>query len=143
MQLSGRLLNLRFPDGGGAAGFVVVPILGFRIGRLLLGVVADDCGLENSVDSANELVGYLQECGISAERRSIYRDIEEKNKALLLTTTDKYGIEVVDTIEDAEEMVKDDANKTIVKCRCLLKLFEILALIRSPALLRGLCLFCK
>lgn len=25
--------------------------------------------------SANEIVGYLQECGISAERRSIYTDI--------------------------------------------------------------------
>ena len=31
----------------------------------------------NHVVSANELVGYLQECGISAERRSIYKDIEE------------------------------------------------------------------
>ena len=29
----------------------------------------------NHVVSANELVGYLQECGISAERRSIYKDI--------------------------------------------------------------------
>ena len=27
--------------------------------------------------SANELVAYLQECGIWAERRSIYRDTEE------------------------------------------------------------------
>ena len=40
----------------------------------------------NHVVSANELVGYLQECGISAERRSIYKDIEEINKALLVTT---------------------------------------------------------
>ena len=29
----------------------------------------------NHVVSANELVGYLQECGILAERRSIYKDI--------------------------------------------------------------------
>ena len=42
----------------------------------------------NHVVSANELVGYLQECGISAERRSIYKDIEEINKALLLTQRD-------------------------------------------------------
>ena len=40
----------------------------------------------NHVVSASELVGYLQECGISAERRSIYKDIEEINKALLVTT---------------------------------------------------------
>lgn len=39
----------------------------------------------NHVVSENELVGYLQERGISAERRSIYKDIEEINKALLLT----------------------------------------------------------
>ena len=32
--------------------------------------------------SANELVAYLQECGIWAERRSIYRDIEEINKVI-------------------------------------------------------------
>lgn len=64
--------------------------------------------------TAKELEGYLENCGISAERRSIYRDIEEINKAILLTTTDKYGIEIVDTIEEAEEMVKDDANKTIL-----------------------------
>ena len=30
---------------------------------------------ESHVISANELVGYLQECGILAERRSIYKDI--------------------------------------------------------------------
>ena len=66
------------------------------------------------VVSANELVGYLQECGISAERRSIYKDIEEINKAILLTTTDKYGIEIAETIEEAEELLEDEANKTII-----------------------------
>ena len=38
----------------------------------------------NHVVSANELVGYLQECGISAEHCSIYKDIEELNKSRLL-----------------------------------------------------------
>ena len=38
----------------------------------------------NHVVSANELVGYLQERGISTKRRSIYKDIEEINKALYL-----------------------------------------------------------
>ena len=31
----------------------------------------------NHVVTAAEIVGYLQECGIQAERRSIYKDIEE------------------------------------------------------------------
>ena len=30
---------------------------------------------ENHLVTVNEMVGYLQECGISAERRSIYTDI--------------------------------------------------------------------
>jgi predicted DNA-binding transcriptional regulator YafY len=68
----------------------------------------------NHVVSANELVGYLQECGISAERRSIYKDIEEINKALLLTQRDGYGIPRAETIEEAEELLQDDKEKTIV-----------------------------
>ena len=64
--------------------------------------------------SANELVAYLQECGIWAERRSIYRDIEEINKVILLTTIDKYGVAKAETIGEAEEMVRDDTNKTIL-----------------------------
>ena len=51
---------------------------------------------ENHVVSANDLVGYLQEQGITAERRSIYKDIEEINKAILITTRDSYGIEIAD-----------------------------------------------
>ena len=68
----------------------------------------------NHVVSANELVGYLQECGISAERRSIYKDIEEINKALLLTQRDGYGIPRAETIEEAEELLQDDKEKTII-----------------------------
>ena len=37
---------------------------------------------EEHVISASEIVAYLEDVGISAERRSIYRDIEEINKAL-------------------------------------------------------------
>ena len=68
----------------------------------------------NHVVSANELVGYLQECGISAERRSIYKDIEEINKALLLTQRDGYGIPRAETVEEAEELLQDDKEKTII-----------------------------
>lgn len=43
---------------------------------------------ENHFVTAEELVGYLQACGIDAERRSIYKDIEAINKALLLLEND-------------------------------------------------------
>ena len=32
---------------------------------------------ENNTKSAYDIIGYLEDCGISAERRSIYRDIED------------------------------------------------------------------
>lgn len=57
---------------------------------------------ENNVISAPQIVGYLQEtCGIYAERRSIYRDIEEINKAMLMVENN------IDIFE-AEEMLADD-----------------------------------
>ncbi len=31
---------------------------------------------ENNTKSAYDIIGYLEDCGISAERRSIYRDID-------------------------------------------------------------------
>lgn len=68
----------------------------------------------NNVVSANQIVGYLQECGISAERRSIYKDIEEINKALLLTQRNSYGIPRASTVEKAEKLLQDDKHKTII-----------------------------
>jgi predicted DNA-binding transcriptional regulator YafY len=66
---------------------------------------------ENNVISAPDLVGYLQEtCGIYAERRSIYRDIEEINKALLI-------IENEIDVHEAEEILAEDTEdneKTII-----------------------------
>ena len=64
---------------------------------------------ENHTVSAPELVGYLQEeCGIYAERRSIYRDIEEINKAMLI-------VEDEITADEAEEMLADeDADRYVV-----------------------------
>ena len=32
---------------------------------------------ENMVSSAQDIVAYLEECGIDAERRSVYRDIKD------------------------------------------------------------------
>ena len=64
---------------------------------------------ENHTVSAPELVGYLQEeCGIYAERRSIYRDIEEINKAMLI-------VEDEITAEEAERMLaEEDADRYVV-----------------------------
>mgnify|MGYP003314698350 CR=1 FL=1 len=68
----------------------------------------------NHVATAADIVGYLQECGIQAERRSIYKDIEEINKAVLLTTGSHYDNPKADTIEEAEELLQDDKEKTII-----------------------------
>nr|QGT50980.1 transcriptional regulator [uncultured Firmicutes bacterium] len=48
-----------------------------------------------------DIIGYLEECGITAERRSIYRDIEEINKANLILEEDC-------TIDEAEEQLCED-----------------------------------
>lgn len=37
---------------------------------------------ENNTKSAYDIIGYLEDCGISAERRSIYRDIEDINRII-------------------------------------------------------------
>lgn len=59
---------------------------------------------ENNAVSAPEIVGYLQEtCGIDAERRSVYKDIEEINKAMLI-------IEQEIDVEEAEEILADDID---------------------------------
>ena len=56
---------------------------------------------ENHTQSAYDIMEYLDECGISAERRSVYRDIEDINKANLIIEQDC-------TIEEAEEILAGD-----------------------------------
>ena len=57
---------------------------------------------ENNVATATEIVAYLEnDCGIHAERRSIYRDIQEVNKAFLI-------IEEECTAEEAEKMLEEE-----------------------------------
>ena len=68
----------------------------------------------NHCATAKDIAAYLQECGIDAERRSIYKDIEEINKAILLTTSDRYDQPIAETIEEAEELLKDEKQKTII-----------------------------
>lgn len=65
---------------------------------------------ENHVVTAPEVVGYLQELGIYAERRSIYKDIDEINAALWILENDS-------DIEDVENAIEDgyfDDDKAIV-----------------------------
>ena len=52
---------------------------------------------ENHVVSAEQIVGFLQEtCGIEAERRSIYKDIDAINRAVWVIEND----EPIDAIDD-------------------------------------------
>ena len=58
---------------------------------------------ENNVCSAFDIIAFLEDCGLSAERRSIYRDIEEINKVSLM-------LENECSIDEAEEMLLDDED---------------------------------
>lgn len=60
---------------------------------------------ENHAVSAENIVGYLQEtCGIYAERRSIYRDIEEINKAMLIVEEEVDVHMAEDMLAESEEL---------------------------------------
>ena len=62
---------------------------------------------ENHTATASEIVAFLQEnCGIDAERRSIYRDIEEINAVALMLEEDC-------TIDEARAMLEDDLNNEL------------------------------
>lgn len=58
---------------------------------------------ENNVKSAYDIIGYLNECGMSAERRSIYKDIEGINSVAIMMEQDC-------TIDEAVEMLEDDED---------------------------------
>ena len=69
---------------------------------------------ENHAIPASRICGYLQEAGIDAERRSIYRDIEEINKAMLMAEKDIYLDEAEEELEeygDEARYIIYDANK--------------------------------
>ena len=62
---------------------------------------------EQHVCSVKEIIGFLQENGINAERKSIYRDIKEINKALL-----SYEQDI--SIDEASELIEEnDFYRTI------------------------------
>ena len=58
---------------------------------------------ENNTKSAYDIIGYLEGCGISAKRRSIYRDIEDINRIMLMLQEDIDLEEVDMMIAEAEE----------------------------------------
>ena len=63
---------------------------------------------ENHPINAYDITSYLQDdCGIYAERRSIYRDIDEINKALLVL---EYGIDV----HEAEERLQESEGEKVI-----------------------------
>ena len=53
---------------------------------------------ENNTKSAYDIIGYLEDCGISAERRSIYRDIEDINR-ITMQARDAQSINSVKSCE--------------------------------------------
>lgn len=58
---------------------------------------------ENNPVTAFDIIGYLEECGIEAERRSIYRDIEDINRIMLMIQEDITLEEVDAMFAEAEE----------------------------------------
>jgi len=63
---------------------------------------------ENNAASAYDIIGFLEEHGLTSERRSIYHDIEEINQIMVMLEEDC-------EFEEAEELLKDDEDlKTIV-----------------------------
>lgn len=63
---------------------------------------------DNHPKSAYDIIGYLENCGIPAERRSIYRDIEDINRIMLMLQEDIDLEEVDMMIAEAEESGDDD-----------------------------------
>lgn len=61
---------------------------------------------ENNVASAKDIVAFLEECGLTAERRSIYRDIDEINKVTLM-------MEEECDIDTAAEMLKAEDGEDL------------------------------
>ena len=65
---------------------------------------------ENNVVTAYDILAFLEECGIYAERRSIYRDIDEINRVMWM-------LENGSTMEEAETAIaadEYDSEKTVV-----------------------------
>ena len=63
---------------------------------------------ENNVVKTDDVLDFLRSCEISAERRSIYTDIAEINKTLLVAE----GVAI--DMEEAAELCEDEEERTII-----------------------------
>ena len=68
----------------------------------------------NHTKSATDIKKYLCGLGIDGKRRSVYKDIEAINRAVLLTTRDVYGVSKASTVNHAEKLIQNEKEKTIV-----------------------------
>ena len=71
---------------------------------------------EDHLVDAADIIAFLEDCGITAERRSIYRDIEDINKVMWLMENkadDEDGIDI-SAAEKAITADKYDSEKIIV-----------------------------
>ena len=68
---------------------------------------------ENNVVSAKDIVDYLSDIGISAERRSIYKDIQEINRAICITENSD-NEEKEYTLDDADKDLEDEEERVVV-----------------------------
>lgn len=57
----------------------------------------------NNPATAYDIIGFLEECGIEAERRSIYQDIKEINRVSLMLQEEC-------TLDEADTMLEDDTD---------------------------------
>ena len=67
------------------------------------------CSDENNTKSAYDIIGYLEECGLCAERRSIYRDIEDINRISLMLEEETDLDDVDRMFAEAEESGDEEA----------------------------------
>ena len=85
---------------------------------------------EDHIATAFDIIAFLEDdCGIDAERRSIYRDIEEINKVALMLQENC-------TIDEAADMLKNDGDDSIrlVKYDKSRKGFYVQSAVRSSDL---------
>ena len=70
---------------------------------------------ENHLQTAPDIAAFLDDCGIYAERRSIYKDIEEINKAALMfqegCTIDEAAAMLEEDEDDSLKLVKYDKSR--------------------------------
>lgn len=66
----------------------------------------------NHIQTRKEIIAYLEECGIEAERRSVYQDIKEINRVALMLENDCSLDEIdPDEIDDEDKLIIYDEHR--------------------------------